>query len=256
MQNYKKKMYFCIFKQYFIKKDFTTMKIHPDTLSFFDELHENNNRDWFAENKSRWTDIQHVFLDFTQQLINIMTPLDPALGNLQPKQCVYRIYRDLRFSADKRPYKTHIACFLPAGGNRTQCVPGYYLQIGQGDYGLKGGCSLGGGIFMPSPKQLAAIRQEIYYCPDEFKGIMQEKAYRHYFGNEFYTSRKLTRPPKGYPADWSDIELLKYRDYCTMYEMPYDMILTEDFFDEVVKVWKATVPLNRFIERALTDVEA
>ena len=128
MQNYKKKMYFCIFKQYFNKKDFSKMKIHPDTLAFFDELHANNNRDWFAENKPRWTEIQRVFLDFTQQLINIMTPLDPGLGNLQPKQCVYRIYRDLRFSPDKRPYKTHIACFLPAGGNRTQCVPGYYQR--------------------------------------------------------------------------------------------------------------------------------
>ena len=127
------------------------MNIHPDTLPFFDDLLVNNNRDWFNDNKSRWTAIRDQFVEFTQALIDVMTPLDPALGNLQAKQCVYRIYRDLRFTTDKRPYKTHIACFLPVGGDRTQCVPGYYLQLGQGDYGLDGGCSLGGGIFMPSP---------------------------------------------------------------------------------------------------------
>lgn len=232
------------------------MKIHPDTLAFFDELHVHNDREWFADNKSRWTAIQHDFLEFTQALINVMSPLDPGLGNLQAKQCVYRIYRDLRFSTDKRPYKTHIACFLPAGGNRTQCVPGYYLQLGQEDYGLHGNCSLGGGIFMPSPKQLAAIRQEIFYCPDEFKEILDNPEYSKYFGHEFFTSRKLSRPPKGFPADWPDIDLLKYRDYCTMYSMPDNIVLTDQLFDEVVRVWKASLPLNRFIERALTDIPA
>ena len=227
------------------------MNIHPDTLSFFDDLMVNNNRDWFNDNKSRWTAIRDQFVELTQALIDVMTPLDPALGNLQAKQCVYRIYRDLRFTTDKRPYKTHIACFLPVGGDRTQCVPGYYLQLGQGDYGLEGGCSLGGGIFMPSPSQLAAIRQEIFYCPDEFKAILAQKDYHRYYGNSFFTSRKLSRPPKGYPADWPDIDLLKYRDYCSMHTMPKKLIGSDQFFDHVIKVWKATVPLNLFIERAL-----
>ena len=72
-----------------------------------------------------------------------------------------------------------------------------------------------------------------------------------YYGDSFFTSRKLSRPPKGYPADWPDIDLLKYRDYCSMHTMPKEIIGTDQFFDHIVKVWKATVPLNLFIERAL-----
>ena len=201
-----------------------TPQVHPDTLRFFEELTVNNNREWFNDNKLRWTAIRDSFLEFTQQLIDAMAPFDPSVGGLSPKQCVYRIYRDLRFSPDKRPYKTHIACFLPFCGDRTQCVPGYYLQIGQKDYGLQGNCSLGGGFFMPSSKQLAAIRQEIFYCTDEIKAILNAPDYKRY-----------------------------YCDYCSMHEIPRKTVLSDGFFEEVVRVWKATVPLNRFIERALTN---
>lgn len=230
------------------------MKINSDTLQFFNELLVNNNRDWFNENKPRWTAIQSDFLDFTQALIDAMTPLDPGLHNLQAKQCVYRIYRDLRFTTDKRPYKTHIACFLYSGGDRTVCSPGYYMQVGVADYGLQSGSSLGGGFFMPSAKQLAAIRQEIFYCTNEFKAIMAEPSYKKYFGDQFYSRKKLTRPPKGYPADWPDVDLLKWTDYTTMYDMPEKVILTDRLFDQVLKVWKASLPLNLFLERAIEGI--
>lgn len=228
-----------------------TAQVHPDTFHFFEELTVNNNREWFNDNKLRWADIRDSFMVFTQQLIDAMAPFDPSVQGLSAKQCVYRIYRDLRFSHDKRPYKTHIACFLPFGGDRTQCVPGYYLQLGQEDYGLQGNCSLGGGFFMPSSKQLAAIRQEIFYCTDDFKAILDNPDYHRYYGRDFFTSKKLSRPPKGYSADWPDIDLLKYNDYCCMHEMSRSEVMSDDFFDEVIKVWKAAVPLNRFIERAL-----
>lgn len=230
------------------------MRIHSDTLQFFNELLVNNNRDWFNANKPRWTAIQSDFLDFTQALIDAMTPIAPGLRNLQAKQCVYRIYRDLRFTTDKRPYKTHIACFLYSGGDRTVCSPGYYMQVGVGDYGLQSGCTLGGGFFMPTPKQLAAIRQEIFYCTDEFKAIMNEPNYKKYFGNQFFTRKKLSRPPKGFPADWPDVDLLKWTDYTTMYDMPEKYILTDKLFDQVLKVWKASLPLNLFLERAIEDI--
>ncbi len=80
------------------------VQIHPDTFQFFEELTRNNNRDWFNDNKLRWIAIRDCFLEFTQQLIDAMSPLDPAVAGLTAKQCVYRIYRDLRFTTDKRPY--------------------------------------------------------------------------------------------------------------------------------------------------------
>ena len=133
-------------------------------------------------------------------------------------------------------------------------VPGYYLQLGQEDYGLHGNCSLGGGIFMPSPEALYAIRQEIFYNIDEFKAIMSEKNYKRYFGNEFFTTKKLTRVPKGFPADWPDADLLKYKDYTTSYEMPNRYIDSDELFDRVVDVFKASVPLNKFIQRAMYEL--
>ena len=229
------------------------MHLNPDTLPFFDELLVNNNREWFNANKERWLAIHADFEVFSQALIDEMVKLDPSLGNLTAKKCMYRIYRDVRFSMDKRPYKTHIACFLPTGGKKNMGVPGYYLQLGQEDYGLHGNCSLGGGIFMPSPEALYAIRQEIFYNIDEFKSIMAEKNYKRFFGSEFFTVKKLSRVPKGFPADWPDSELLKYKDYCTSYAMPSKYITSDELLDRVLEVFRASVPLNKFIQRAMYE---
>lgn len=227
------------------------MRLNPDTLPFFDELMMNNNREWFNAHKERWLAIKADFETFTQALIDEMVKLDKSLGNLQVKNCVYRIYRDTRFSQDKRPYKTHIACFLPSGGRKNMGVPGYYLQLGQEDYGLHGNCSLGGGIFMPLPKDLYAIRQEIFYCTDEFKSIMAEPSYKKFFGNDFFTTKKLSRVPKGFPTDWPDADLLKYKDYTTSYTMPDKYITSNEMLERVVEVFRASVPLNLFIQRAI-----
>lgn len=233
-----------------------TPAIHPDTLRFFEELTLNNNREWFNDNKLRWITIRDSFTLFSQALINALATAHPAVEGLKADRCIYRIYRDLRFSPDKRPYKTHIACFLPIGGDRTQCVPGYYLQVGQGDFAEDSACSMGGGFYMPSSKQLAAIRQEIFYCTDEFKAILHSPGYRRFYGGEFFTTKKLTRPPKGYPADWPDIELLKYRDYFSRYAVPADRVLSGTFFDEAVEALRACVPLVAFILRAIDGVGA
>lgn len=227
------------------------MHLNPDTLPFFDDLLVNNNREWFNAHKERWLAIRADFELFTQALIDEMVKLDPSLGNLTAKGCIYRIYRDTRFSQDKRPYKTHIACFLPSGGKKNMGVPGYYLQLGQEDYGLHGNCSLGGGIFMPSPESLYAIRQEIFYNIDEFKHIMAEKNYKRFFGGDFFTVKKLSRVPKGFPADWPDADLLKYKDYCTSYAMPGKYICSDELLDRVLEVFRASVPLNLFIQRAI-----
>ena len=103
------------------------MTLHPDTLPFLHQLAANNNRPWFNENKPRYEAIKQQFEAFTQELIDQMIPLDPSLEGLTAKRCVYRIYRDTRFSADKTPYKTHIACFLPSWGIKNSGVPGYYF---------------------------------------------------------------------------------------------------------------------------------
>ena len=223
----------------------------PDTLPFFVELERNNNRDWFLANKARWDAIRTEFTALTAQVIDALSPLDPTIGHPDPRRCVYRIYRDLRFSPDKRPYKTHIAFFLSSGGVKRSGAPGYYLQVGQSDYGLEEGCSLGGGIFMPDTATLAAIRQEIYYNYDEFRAIIDNPEYQRYFGDTFFTLGKLSRAPKGYPNDWEGVEWLKYKDYCTSYSLGRRDVESFHLLERVMEVFKACLPLNRFIQRAM-----
>ena len=229
-----------------------TAILHPDTLHFLQLLTMNNNREWFNAHKSQWLEIKEAFELFTQALIDNMSEMDDTLVGLTAKNSVYRIYRDTRFSPDKTPYKTHVSCFLSSWGPKNSGVPGYYFQLGaEPAYGLKGTCTLGGGIFMPTPEALSAIRQEIFYCSDEFRAIMCSDTYQKYFGTAFFTTKKLQRVPAGYPSDWEFADLLKYKDYCTSYTMPDKMINSPRLMDEVLKVWKASLPLNRFIQRAM-----
>lgn len=223
----------------------------PDTLPFFMELERNNNREWFQSNKVRWDSIREEFTELTAQVIDALSPLDPTIGHPDPKRCLYRIYRDLRFSPDKRPYKTHIAFFLSSGGIKRSGAPGYYLQIGQSDYGLEEGCSLGGGIFMPDAPTLAAIRQEIYYNYDEFRTIVDNPTYRKFYGETFFTVGKLSRAPKGYPNDWEGADWLKYKDYCTMYSLSKKDVTSPQLLDRIMEAFQASLPLNRFIQRAM-----
>ncbi|MBR3959001.1 MAG: DUF2461 domain-containing protein [Bacteroidales bacterium] len=222
----------------------------PDTIHFFEELAVNNNREWFMANKSRYNAIREEFIDLTAQIIDELSPLDPSIGHPDAKKCLYRIYRDLRFTQDKRPYKTHISFFLSSYGIKRSGEAGYYLQIGLEDYGLTGNCTLGGGIFMPDKDKLAAIRQEIFYNTDQFLAIRNDKQYKKYFGDGYFTTKILSRAPKGYPNDWEHVDLLKYNDYCTMHEVPNDILLSDKFKDYVMKVFRASVPLNRFILQA------
>ena len=221
----------------------------PDVFKFFEELSVNNNREWFMDNKWRYDAIKEEFTGFTAQIIDELSLLDTSIGHPDPRRCLYRIYRDLRFTQDKRPYKTHIAFFLSSNGIKRSGEPGYYLQIGQEDYGLSGNCSLGGGIFMPDKERLAAIRQEIFYNTDEFLSIINERDYKRYFGNTFFTTKVLSRAPKGYPNDWEHADLLKYCDYCTMHEVSRDIVTGTGFKEYVMKVFKASVRLNAFIQK-------
>ncbi len=236
-----------------------------DILAFFEELAANNNREWFMDNKSRYDAIRDEFVDFTAQIIDELSLLDPTIGHPDPKKCQYRIYRDLRFTQDKRPYKTHISFFLSSYGIKRSGEAGYYLQIGQeteekpsglfdgkaeNRKGLHGNCCLGGGIFLPDKEKLAAIRQEIFYNTDEFLAIVNNKEYKKYFGKTFFTTKVLSRVPKGYPADWEYADWLKYNDYCTMHEVPNDIALGDGFKDYVMKVFRASVPFNKFILQA------
>lgn len=227
------------------------IQLHPDTLPFLRELTMNNHREWFQDNKGRYDAIKKQFEQFTATLIEAITPLDPSIAGADPKRCIYRIYRDLRFTQDKRPYKTNISLFIPSGGVRRTGVPGYFAQF---DGNPEEGSFMGGGIFMPEPEALKAIIQEIYYNTNEFKEIINDKNYRHWFPGEFFTMKKLATVPKGYPKDWPDAELLRYKDYCAMHIVSNKEMEGDNLLENTIACFKAAVPLNKFIQRAMYEI--
>ena len=223
--------------------------LHPDTIPFLSDLMVHNDREWFADNKPRWEAVKRDFLAYTQACIDAMTSLDPSLGSPTASRCMYRIYRDVRFSNDKRPYKAHVSFFIPTGGVRRTGVPGYYVQ-----FDPEGGSFMGGGIFMPEAPALAAIRQEIYYNPEEFAAIVEAPDYCRWFPDGFWDPQPLKTAPKGYPRDWPHIDWLNHRHWCSMHEVPLTLANRKDLTDYTLECFRASLPLNRFIQRAMYEL--
>lgn len=209
-------------------------------LSFISDLKENNNREWFEANKSRYLEIKEMHEDFVQKVINGITAFDAEYGKLTAKECVFRIYRDVRFSTNKEPYKTHIGAYIAPGGRKSQ-KPGYYVHLEPGN------CFAGGGVYMPQPDVLKKIRNEIYYNFDEFSKIMDDKNFKKHFKGLF--EDKLSRPPKDFDASHPGIEYLKYKSYFVDKEIPEDIVLSDKFVPAVVETLKVVKPLNDFLKR-------
>ena len=134
-------------------------------LDFLTNLKANNNRDWFNENRNLYDDAKSDFESLINRLIPAIYNFDPDIGTLSAKQCVFRIYRDVRFSKDKSPYKTNMGGFIARGG-RKGGFAGYYLHIDPQQ------SFIAGGMHMPPPNILKKVRQEILYNIDEFKSII------------------------------------------------------------------------------------
>lgn len=220
-------------------------------MPFLKELMVNNNRDWFQENKKRWDAIRAQFLEYTQICIDEMSKLDPSVSSATANHCLYRIYRDVRFSNDKRPYKSHISFFIPTGGVKRTGVPGYYVQFAPEE---EDGCFMGGGIFMPEAPALNAIRQEIFYNPEEFLSIINDKEYKRWFPGGFWDPMPLKSAPKGYDKNWEHIKLLNHRNYCCMHEMSEEICTSKDLLDYTLDCFRAAVELNKFIQKAMYEL--
>ena len=146
----------------------------------------------------------------------------------------------MRFSNDKTPYKTHVAVYIATGGIKRHGRPGYYFHI------ENGGSMAGGGIFMPEPNTLTAIRKEIFYNIDTFRNIIEADDFKKYF-NELWQLDMLKQPPKGFPKDFEGIDLLKYRHYVSSCEFSDITATTDGFKKYVMDIFRATYPLNKFI---------
>ena len=217
--------------------------IPPVIISFLKELSLNNNREWFNDKKSVYLEAKSAFVDFTTKLISLVGETDREAGMLTAPECIFRIYRDIRFSKDKTPYKTHFDAFIAKKGGRKSNYAGYYLHI------HPGASLFGGGIYMPIPEVLNALRQEIYNFPDEFKEIIYSAGFRKYYGDLY--DIKLKMPPKGFPKDFPDIGLLKYKSYVVTHPISDKELLSPKLEDKLRTLIKTIYPLNSFLNRAI-----
>jgi uncharacterized protein (TIGR02453 family) len=215
------------------------------TLDFLSLLRQNNTREWFTVNRKSYENARKEVENFILLLIPEIAKLDPMIGNPELKDCFFRINRDIRFSPDKSPYKTHFGVFIARGG-RKSITPGYYVHIEPGS------SILAGGVYMPQPEVLKLLRNEIYFNSKEFVGIISDKSFGNYFGklDEF---DKLKKPPKDFPADFPDIDLLKYRSYTVVHMVTDQQVTASDYPAYSLEVFRAMLPLHGFLNRAIAN---
>jgi uncharacterized protein (TIGR02453 family) len=221
--------------------------IGKETFDFLKRLKNNNNKNWFDENRQHFNTIKNEFEHFINIVIAEISLIDKSSAQTTSKDSIFRINRDTRFSIDKTPYKTNLGAFIAKGG-RKGVNAGYYIHV------EPGGCFLAGGIYMPSGSMLKAIREEIFENVDEFVDIINESSFLKNFGKELW-GEKLKSAPKGFPKDFSGIEYLKFKHYTIIKNEPDQIYWKNDFIDEIRMVFTAMKPFNEFLNRAVEDVD-
>ncbi len=216
--------------------------ISKSTLEFLAKLAKNNNKEWFEKNRPVYEAARAEYKDFVNDLILCTAKFDPSIKHLEPKDCIFRINRDVRFSKNKAPYKNNFGALLAPGGKKSFDA-GYYIQI------QPGASFIAGGVWQPAGPQISAIRQEIDYNAAEFKKIIGVKSFTTYFG-KLSEEDKLKTVPKGYDKTHPEIELLKLKSYITIHDLKDKDVLSKKFLKHCNEVMKAMHPLNSFLRRA------
>jgi len=220
------------------------------SLSFLRELIANNHKEWFDAHRDYYREAKDEFDRFIERLIVEVRLFDPTIGGITAKDCVYRIYRDVRFSNDKTPYKNHFGAYIAQGGRKSP-LGGYYFHIEPADAGYLNHSMWAGGIYCPDAPTLKVIRTEIYECVDEYKSIIHNKEFTDTF--QWFDGNMLSTAPKGFPKDFPDMELIKSKDY-TFYRNIDNRILQSDhLLEESIRVFKLMLPFNKFMNRAILE---
>jgi uncharacterized protein (TIGR02453 family) len=214
-------------------------------LDFLSQLKENNNREWFLENKKWYEASKKEVEAFVSNMIRIISAIDPGLQTPAMKDCMFRIFRDVRFGADKSPYKTNFGAFIARGGRKSS-YPGYYFHFEPGE------SMLAGGVYQPQPDTLKLLRNEIYYHSQELKDIFENPSFKKHFP-QLGDFDKMKKAPKDFPADFPDIDLLKYRSYIVSQNIPDKVVITDNYQKQVLEMVKELQPFIAFLNRAISN---
>jgi len=208
----------------------------PEVFDFLTRLKRNNRREWFQKNKERYeTVIKEPCVRF---VLDAAEPLHALSSQLRcdPKSSLFRIYRDVRFSSDKRPYKTHVGMHFSAGPKDAH-APGFYLHL------EPSGCFVCGGIWQPERLALLKIREAIATKSDAWKTAVR--------GLTLSDEDKLSRPPRGFPCEHPMIEDLKRKSFIAVIDLSEEQICGQRFLKEFAKATQKISPLVAFLAGAL-----
>ena len=214
-------------------------------LKFLKDISKNNDRGWFEKNKPKYVSAKISFEDFLEAFHSELLKFDDSLGGLNPRKMGFRIYRDVRFSKDKRPYKINMGAGFSAHGKMEQ-EPGYYIHIEPGNKSF-----IAGGIYMPDAPNLAKIRQEIDYSTKEFLKILNDRKFKKNFAKGLDNFHKLKTAPKGFAKDHPQLELIKHKSFIVSHYFTDTQVKEREFAKKVAEVCKAIMPLNTFLKEAM-----
>lgn len=220
--------------------------IRPELFAFFVDLKANNNREWFQANKRRYEvhvkePLLGLIAAFTEPLARISTRFTaiPKMGG-----SLFRIYRDIRFSKDKRPYKTAAGVHFRHEAGKSAHAPGFYLHLEPGEV------FAGVGIWGPDSKTLTKIRQAIVDDPDRWEAITQDPAFADHYDLS-HPSESLKRAPRGFDPDHPLVEDLKRKHFVGTVRFTEDEASADDFLEQLAQTYQRGAAYMEFLTTAI-----
>ena len=224
------------------KTQIYNMQAFNQVIPFLSALTENNNKKWFESNHNWYQQARDEMIHIASGIVEGLRAIDPTIGSPDPKKCLFRQNRDIRFSTNKNPYKTNMGAYFAPGGKNLPYA-GYYLHL-EPDASF-----VGGGIYQPEKEQLYKVRREIYFNANELINIINGEYFRNTFGP--LMDQKLKRPPQGFPADFPHIDLLKYTSYVVSQPFAAADFTPEKIILHSLEVFAIMSPLVNFLNKAL-----
>lgn len=215
-------------------------------LDFLKEIAANNNREWFNDNKDKYTYARKAFESMVEELIPAIATFDESVKYLTVKDCTYRFYRDIRFSPDKSPFKRHFGAYINAKGKKA-FHGGYYMHLEPDN------CMIAGGAYCLPNNILKAVRESICDQPETFHSIVSEKKFKSLF--PIIGEEHLKTMPKGFPKDFKYPEYLKCKDYSCFTPVSSDFFNSVNWLDSTTEVFRTLKPFLDFVNEAIDEVE-
>lgn len=215
-----------------------------EILQFLRKLKQNNSREWMQDNKQEYLKQKEAFSHLVLRTINELAASDRNLQGLEPKDCIFRINRDIRFSKDKTLYKTHFGAYMAPGGRKSM-LPGYYLHLEPGNKSI-----LASGLYRPSGKLLSQVRQEIDYNGDNLVSLVEATPWKREFGD--LQGDRLIKAPKGYAMDHPLIHYLQLKSYLAVRSVKDTEATAASFPEDLVQVFQRMKPLVDFLNTAIS----